>query len=143
VRDWSTVQTCSPDLLAEEVAMPRLLRQDAGVPRTLGYLGNGGAPGLPRRFGPNPRAYGAEGLGGQFAFCDPANRLAVGYVRSDCVAIDLFQGRLTQEVYRCASRLGLLPVVPPAPSFAASRVQRALTRYLEPRTVVAAAGPGR
>lgn len=137
VERWSRVEICEPDLLMKEVAMPKLLSSDAGVPRTLGYLGNGGAGGLPQRFGPVPEAYGAEGLGGQFAFADRANRISVGYVRSDCAPMDLFQGRLTQELYRCAERLGMLRSAPPSPSRGKRLVQRALVGYLEPRMVPA------
>ncbi len=107
VRRWGRVETNDPDLLMAEIPVPRLLaRAASGVPRTLGYLGNGPMPGLGHRFGPNPAAFGAEGLGGQYAFCDPDSNVAVGYVRSDLAVLDVLQPHLTKVLYECSRRLG-------------------------------------
>jgi CubicO group peptidase (beta-lactamase class C family) len=107
VERWGRVETNTPDVLMAEIPLPRMLAsKEAPVPRTLGYLGNGVMPGLGHRFGPNPEAYGAEGLGGQFGFADPRSRISVGYVRSDLAVVDVLQPRLTRLVYECAARLG-------------------------------------
>lgn len=107
VERWGRVETNVPDLLMSEIPLPRMMApKDAGVPRTLGYLGNGPMPGLGHRFGPNPDAFGAEGLGGQFGFADPHGRVSVGYVRSDLAVVDVLQPTLTNALYRCAAALG-------------------------------------
>jgi CubicO group peptidase (beta-lactamase class C family) len=109
-----------------ELPLPRMLaNKDAPVPRTLGYLGNGAMPGLGHRFGPNPDAYGAEGLGGQFAFADPRSRIGVGYVRNDLAHIDVLQPHLTSVLYACAAKLGHDVYVPEAPSLTKRVVGRA------------------
>jgi CubicO group peptidase (beta-lactamase class C family) len=85
--------------------VPRALRRAALRPvrRTLGYLVNPVLPGARRgTFGPNPDSYGHDGLGGQIAFCDPLNRIAVGYVRNDLVSREHHSGRLIETLYRCA-----------------------------------------
>jgi CubicO group peptidase (beta-lactamase class C family) len=117
VERWGRVETSTPDLLMAEIPMPRMMAsKDAPVPRTLGYLGNGPMPGLGHRFGPNPDAFGAEGLGGQFGFADRRSRIAVGYVRSDLAMVDVLQPQLTRLVYQCAARLGHDVHVAPVPS---------------------------
>jgi len=128
VEAWGRVATTTPDLLMAEVPLPRMMAdKDAPVPRTLGYLGNGTMPGLGHRFGPHPDAFGVEGLGGQFAFCDRLNRIAVGYVRSDLALVDVLQPTLTPLVYRCAARLGKDVYVARAPGLT-KRVAGALLR---------------
>ena len=93
--------------------MPRMLANaTAEVKRTLGYLGNGPMLGLGHRFGPNPAAFGVEGLGGQFAFCDRTSQIGVGYVRNDLAVADVLQPTLTKTLYRCARELGV-PVYTP------------------------------
>jgi CubicO group peptidase (beta-lactamase class C family) len=110
---WSRVETNTPDVLMAEIPLPRMMAsKEAPVPRTLGYLGNGAMPGLGHRFGPNPEAFGAEGLGGQFGFADRRSRIAVGYVRSDLAVVDVLQPQLTRLVYECAAKLGHDVVVP-------------------------------
>jgi CubicO group peptidase (beta-lactamase class C family) len=107
VDQFSLVALNEPDLLLADVPMPRMLaNKDMPVPRTLGYMGNGAMAALGNRFGPNPSAYGAEGLGGQFGFSDRESRVAVGYVRSDLAVIDVLQPHLTRALYRCARRVG-------------------------------------
>jgi CubicO group peptidase (beta-lactamase class C family) len=131
VRRWGKVETNDPDVLMAEIPMPRMLaKAAAGVPRTLGYLGNGPMPGLGHRFGPNPDAYGAEGLGGQFAFCDPDSSIAVGYVRSDLAVIDVLQPRLTNVLYECARRLGHRVHTPPPTPRLRGFVESAAGAYL-------------
>ncbi len=108
VERWSQVISRKADVSVKQIATSRVLARlgDTPVPRTLGHLGNGEIPGLGHRFGPNPNAYGAEGLGGQYGFCDPDANIAVGYVRSELAAVDLLQAGLTAELYRCAARNG-------------------------------------
>jgi len=133
VERFSRVEQNEPDLLMAEVPMPRVLAgKEAPVARTLGYLGNVAMPGLGRRFGPNPDAYGVEGLGGQFGFCDPAGNVSVGYVRSDCAVIDVLQPVLTNTLYACARRLGHDVQVVPRSSLA----HRAAGAYLRRRVAV-------
>ena len=62
--------------------------------------------GLGNRFGPNPASYGAEGLGGQFGFCDPQADISIGFVRSELAFMDVLQPTLTRELYHCAEALG-------------------------------------
>ena len=104
VEQWSRVISNQADIAFKQFTANRLLTRlgDTPLPRTLGYLGNGGIPGLGHRFGPNPSSFGAEGLGGQYGFCDPDANIAVGYVRSELAAFDVLQATLTRELYRCA-----------------------------------------
>lgn len=76
-----------------------LLRQMKAT-KTLGYGLNAADP-KKRRFGPNPRAYGSEGAGGQLAFCDPDRRVAVGFVRSALNNSPAFLVELVNAFYRC------------------------------------------
>jgi CubicO group peptidase (beta-lactamase class C family) len=125
VEQWSRVVSNVPDLLMAEVPLPRMMAgKEQPVPRTTGYLGNGAMPGLGHRFGPRPDAFGVEGLGGQFGFCDRSGGIAVGYVRSDLALVDVLQPTVTRELYRCAAELGHDVQVGPRPS----RVQGALVR---------------
>jgi CubicO group peptidase (beta-lactamase class C family) len=127
---WATVASNTPDLLMSEIPLPRMMAgKDAAVPRTLGYLGNGAMPGLGHRFGPNPDAFGAEGMGGQFGFCDRRSRIAVGYVRSDLAVIDVLQPTLTNVLYECAARLGHDVHPAPAPKLS-QKVAGAVLRRL-------------
>lgn len=126
-----------PDALAGELKLPWLLRrqQSAPVPRGMGYLGNvmGGPGGLAMPFfGPNPRSFGVQGLGGQVAFADPDNRIAAGFVRSDLALIDVLCGELVAVLYDCARRVGDAdPATLMAPPGAvARRVQRAGTAFM-------------
>jgi CubicO group peptidase (beta-lactamase class C family) len=139
VRRWGKVETNDPDLLMAEIPMPRMLaKAAAGVPRTLGYLGNGAMPGLGHRFGPNPAAYGAEGLGGQFAFCDIDSDIAVGFVRSDLAVVDDLQPHLTNVLYDCARKLGHpVPAAKPTPKVR-GLVESAAGAYLRRKVAVRA-----
>jgi CubicO group peptidase (beta-lactamase class C family) len=128
-----------PDLLMEDVPMPRMLAAKAApVPRTLGYLGNGAMVGLGPRFGPNPDAFGVEGLGGQFAFCDPESRVAVGYVRSDLAVVDVLQVELTRALYSCARALGHQVHTPAPPSRLRAALQGTARAYLRRKVAVPA-----
>jgi hypothetical protein len=71
-------------------------------------------------------AFGAEGLGGQFGFCDRAANVTVGYVRSDLALVDVLQPTVTRELYRCAKQLGHDVTAVPS----VSRVSGALVRRL-------------
>lgn len=115
---WSIVVQREPDCTLAEVKTPRLAAgmAKAPVPRTIGYLGNSMVPGLGGRFGPNPEAYGAEGLGGQYGYCDASSKIAVGYVRSELALQDVLQSALTSKVYACARAQGHDVFQPPAQS---------------------------
>jgi CubicO group peptidase (beta-lactamase class C family) len=132
VEKFSAVVQSEPDLLLADVPMPKMLgNKQAPVPRTLGYLGNGSLGPLGHRFGPNPAAYGAEGLGGQFAFSDRQSRISVGYVRSDLAVVDVLQSQLTAALYRCARANGydvFTPVPTPRLKAAATGVAGNLLR---------------
>ncbi|MCU1587125.1 MAG: beta-lactamase [Frankiales bacterium] len=108
VAAWGTVVQNEPDVTLAGVDVPRLAAglTKAKTPRTFGFLGNGSLPGLPARFGPHPDAFGAEGLGGQYGYCDPVSGIAVGFVRNDLAMIEVLQPQLTAAVYECARRLG-------------------------------------
>ena len=137
VNQWGAIASNTPDVLMSEVPMPRMLAgKEPLVPRTLGYLGNGVMAGLGHRFGPNPDAFGAEGLGGQFAFCDRQSRISVGYVRSDLAMIDVLQPTLTPLVYECAARLGHDVYVPEPVGLAKKVVGRAAGALLRRRVAV-------
>ena len=137
VKAWGEVASSLPDLLMSEIPLPKILAdKEAPVPRTLGYLGNGVMPGLGHRFGPNPDAFGAEGLGGQFGFCDPRSRISIGYVRSDLALIDVLQPQLTPIVYDCAAKLGHDVFVAPAPGFAKKTLDRAAGALLRRKVAV-------
>jgi CubicO group peptidase (beta-lactamase class C family) len=116
VAAWGTVVQNETDALMSDLKVPRLASPlTAGrTPRTLGYLGNAGMPGLGARFGPNPDAFGAEGLGGQEGYCDRQSRIAVGYVRSELAVLDVLQSRMTTVLYECARAQGHEVFVPPA-----------------------------
>jgi CubicO group peptidase (beta-lactamase class C family) len=94
--------------MLSELEVPRLLAgiAKAPAPRTVGYLGNVPLPGLGGRFGPNPDAFGGEGLGGQYGFCDRKSKIAVGFIRSELAVIDVLHLALTDAVYDCARALG-------------------------------------
>jgi CubicO group peptidase (beta-lactamase class C family) len=68
----------------------------------LGYRRNLLGPDQPVTFGPTDEAFGMTGLGGQMAFCDPADRVAIGYVRNHLTLSWESSTRLVDAVYRCA-----------------------------------------
>ena len=109
VERWGQVISNLPDVAFKELTDSRVAiaaRADTRCHARSGHLGNGAMPGLGNRFGPNPNAFGAEGLGGQFGFCDRQPDIAVGYVRSELAAFDVLQAQLTRELYRCAAAQG-------------------------------------
>jgi CubicO group peptidase (beta-lactamase class C family) len=108
VAAWGEVVQRETDALMVDLVVPRLAAgMTKGVtPRTLGYIGNMALPGLPGRFGPNPDAFGAEGLGGQYGYCDRRSRIAIGFVRNDLAPVEVLQPRLTEAVYASARALG-------------------------------------
>ena len=123
VAEWGKVIQNETDALTRELPVPRLASgmTKATTPRTIGYIGNMAMPGLTGRFGPNPDAYGAEGMGGQYGYCDRASRIAVGFVRNDLALLEVLQPRLTAELYRCARKLGHdVFVAPPVPRWKAA-----------------------
>lgn len=104
---WSHVLSREPDILMEGVLQGLLAKLAVEpAPRTLGYIGNISRPGAGYRFGPNPDAYGSEGLGGQYGYCDPRSNVSVGFIRSEMAVFEVLQPRVTTVVYECAARLG-------------------------------------
>ncbi len=105
VRLWSTEVVRAPDELLVDLRIPvvgKLLARPVG--RTLGYLTNLMPPRELPHFGPNPRAYGAEGAGGQLTFADPDNGIAVAYVRSELAGTPAEGARLVRSLYAAAGR---------------------------------------
>ncbi len=137
VRAWSAVVQNEADELMVDLPVPRFASAitRATTPRTIGYLGNNALPGVGNRFGPNPAAYGAEGMGGQEGFCDRESGIAVGFVRSDLAMVDTFQPRLTRALYNSALRKGHAvyeaPMAPRWKSLAPTAVGSYLRRRLE------------
>jgi CubicO group peptidase (beta-lactamase class C family) len=78
-----------------------------GVPTrwSLGYTREPTAlvPGLPRQHGPNDRAFGHMGAGGQIGFADPDARLSCGFVRNhlENQSIPLMGASLVAALYQC------------------------------------------
>jgi CubicO group peptidase (beta-lactamase class C family) len=137
---WSHVVSTQPDLMLTSLEVPRVL---AGVtkapsPRTLGYLGNTPIPGIGERFGPNPEAYGAEGLGGQYGFCDRQSNISVGFIRSELAVIDVLHVELTNVLYDCARALGHDVYTPPKKSLPSRLGDKALGAYMRKRVAVPA-----
>jgi CubicO group peptidase (beta-lactamase class C family) len=135
---WGQVVAREPDLMMTELNAPRLLAglTKAPVPRTVGYLGNSPIPGIGGRFGPNLAAFGAEGLGGQYGYCDRQSNIAVGFVRNDLAVLDVLQSTLTNVVYDCAHRLGHDVFVTPTPPRPRRYVNRALGAYVRSHVAV-------
>jgi CubicO group peptidase (beta-lactamase class C family) len=92
----------APDALLEDLDFPGIEEiKEAKVRRTLGYFQSTPPPGQLAAFGPSPTAYGAEGLGGQVAFCDPTNRVAAAFVRSELDMTPSVNNELVRVVYGC------------------------------------------
>ncbi|MCU1594185.1 MAG: beta-lactamase [Frankiales bacterium] len=135
VEAWSRVVQNETDELMVDLPVPKLASAltKGKTPRTVGHLGNMAMPGIGARFGPNPKAYGAEGLGGQEGFCDVESGIAVGFVRSDLAMMDTFQPAVTNVLYECARKQGRSVFVPPAvPRWKAPAV-RALGTFMRKR----------
>lgn len=103
VATFAQQQNEARDVLLNE-SSPMLLRRYLSRPvrRTLGYLMNPKFAGSPPTFGPNPRAFGHDGAGGQIAFCDRDNGISVGYVRSDLSSSSRHSTKLIGALYECA-----------------------------------------
>jgi CubicO group peptidase (beta-lactamase class C family) len=67
----------------------------------LGYAYNNAGLGQPPMFGPTPQTYGHAGHGGQIGMCDPARRIAIGFVRSHLTVLPTFAAALLSAVYAC------------------------------------------
>jgi CubicO group peptidase (beta-lactamase class C family) len=99
-----------PDTMARLTAPPGSARTKdvvLGVPCyfSLGFL----RPGPDVEFGSSPRAFGAPGAGGSFAFADPDARLGFAYVMNKMdfhMADDPREKALRDAVYRAIARLG-------------------------------------
>jgi CubicO group peptidase (beta-lactamase class C family) len=140
---WGHVVSTEPDIMLGELEVPRLLAgiAKAPAPRTLGYLGNTPIPGLGGRFGPNPEAFGGEGLGGQYGFCDRQSNISVGFIRSELAVIDVLHIALTNAVYDSARALGHDVYTPPKQAFPKRLANRALGNYMRRRVAVPAPLP--
>lgn len=68
----------------------------------LGYQTNLPNPIGERPFGPDERAFGHGGAGGQLGFCDPVRGLGFGFVRSHLALIDMLASKLVAAVYESA-----------------------------------------
>jgi CubicO group peptidase (beta-lactamase class C family) len=93
-----------PDQLMLDYSLPglkKLVSQPVG--RTCGFLVNPKIGKEPPHFGPNPKAFGHDGAGGQIAFCDIENKISVGYVRSDLTSSAKHSTRLINRLYECAT----------------------------------------
>ncbi|HUC04562.1 MAG TPA: serine hydrolase domain-containing protein [Acidimicrobiales bacterium] len=105
VERFARQQIAMRDVCLDEIALPGLRRRMSPVVRrTLGYLMNPSFPGSSHTFGPNLDSYGHDGAGGQIAFCDRENRVAVGFVRSASSSSSKFSDRLIAALYECAGR---------------------------------------
>lgn len=92
-----------PDVTLTELRMPGFgWVVSRPVRRSLGYVLNPHMPGERPRFGPNPEAFGHDGLGGQIAFCDSDAKVAVGFLRSELSPSSRFSTKLVAALYRCA-----------------------------------------
>lgn len=130
VEDWSRPILTEPDYVMADVELgQRFAKRMAKVTRTKGFLGNAAMPGLGPRFGPNPDAFGAEGLGGQHGWCDVRSRIAVGYIRSQHAYVDGVQADLDALLYACARDAGH-DVHEPARRSLTSRALSGYTRRL-------------
>ena len=58
-------------------------------------------PGLPLPFGPNPRAFGMTGGGGNYGFADPAAGIAGGFVRNHYCSTFGLSSHLVAALYGC------------------------------------------
>ena len=95
--------------LARVTAPPEVARpidEVLGVPSyfSLGFL----RPGPGAAFGSSPRAFGAPGAGGSFAFADPDARLGYAYVMNKLdfyLTDDPREKALREAVYRAIARL--------------------------------------
>jgi CubicO group peptidase (beta-lactamase class C family) len=109
----------TPETFARVTAPPEVARpkdEVLGVPSyfSLGFL----RPGPTAWFGSSPRAFGAPGAGGSFAFADPDARLGFAYVMNKLdfyLQDDPREKALRDAVYRAISRLSAqAPPNPPA-----------------------------
>jgi CubicO group peptidase (beta-lactamase class C family) len=141
VAAWGKVLSTEPDQMIVSLDLPRVLSglKKAPAPRTLGYLGNAAIPGIGLRFGPNPEAFGGEGLGGQYGYCDRQSNIAVGFIRSELATIEVLQPQLTNAVYDCARALGHDVYRPPERPLPRRVADRALGAYMRKNVAVPAA----
>jgi CubicO group peptidase (beta-lactamase class C family) len=93
-----------PDQMLLDYALPGLKRMlSRPVRRTCGYLMNPSFGKEPLHFGPNPKAFGHDGAGGQIAFCDVENHVSVGFVRSDLSSSARYSTQLINCLYECVN----------------------------------------
>jgi CubicO group peptidase (beta-lactamase class C family) len=137
---WSHVVSTQPDQMLASLPVPRLLAgiAKAPSPRTLGYLGNMAVPGVGNRFGPSPEAFGAEGLGGQYGFCDRQSNISVGFIRSELAVIDILHTQMTNALYECARQAGHDVYTSPKRSLPSRVGSRVLGAYMRKRVAVPA-----
>jgi CubicO group peptidase (beta-lactamase class C family) len=70
--------------------------------QALGYHTNMPGIGAPPPFGPNPKAFGHGGLGGQVGCCDPDAGVAIGFVRNHLSSVSTLSADLIAAVYSAA-----------------------------------------
>jgi CubicO group peptidase (beta-lactamase class C family) len=100
----------TPETFARVIAPPVVARPEdevLGIPSyfSLGFL----RPGPDVSFGSSPRAFGAPGAGGSFAFADPDARLGYAYVMNKMdfyLTDDPREKPLRAAVYRAMGRVG-------------------------------------
>jgi CubicO group peptidase (beta-lactamase class C family) len=109
----------TPETIARVTALPDTAHprdEILGVPSyfSLGFL----RPGPRVTFGSSPRALGAPGAGGSFAFADPDARLGYSYVMNKLdfyLENDPRERALRDAIYRAIARLTPPPAEPPGP----------------------------
>lgn len=97
VHDWSQDEISGPDVLFADIGAENSVR------RSLGYLLFNPLIDAPNGFECAPTAVGVMGLGGQFAFCDRARGLAVGFVRSELTMGRQLSDSLFRALYSCVA----------------------------------------
>lgn len=132
--EFDRLRVAMPDELARETARTATQKKAAEKPvvRVGPYLGNASpGPGLPNMMGPNMKAAGAAGFGGQIVFFDRDNDLSVAYVRSHLVPMDALCPALVESAYACAARTGDVDASKlPGPGLATRVLRRPMHGYL-------------
>jgi CubicO group peptidase (beta-lactamase class C family) len=94
-----------PSALDEEIRSPSGAVMNLEMQYALGYwLNTDAPPPWPRALGPEDEAFGHSGAGGQIGFCDPVNRVAVGFVRNQLTLVPQFSATLVDAVYTSLGR---------------------------------------
>jgi CubicO group peptidase (beta-lactamase class C family) len=130
--------------MARITAVPVVAQPDDAVIGVPSWFSLGFArPGPEVTFGLSPRAFGAPGAGGSFAFADPDARVGYAYVMNKLnfwLVDDPREKALRDALYRSIARLATRPE--PA-TLAASEVRPAVLAQVRPPPYCAAAPPSR